>query len=40
MKAAHNGMSTSTTNHTSVVGPDENRFGILGTNIIIRLVVY
>ena len=33
-------MSTSTTNHTAVQGPDENRFGILGTNIIIRLLVY
>jgi hypothetical protein len=40
MKAAHNGMSTSTTNHTSVQGPDTNRFGILGSSIIVRLVVY
>jgi hypothetical protein len=33
-------MATSTTNHTSIVGPDANRFGILGTSIIVRLVVY
>ena len=34
------GMTTSTTNHTSVTGPDQNRFGILGTNIVVRLVAY
>ena len=33
-------MATSTTNHTSIQGPDSNRFGILGTSIIVRLVVY
>jgi hypothetical protein len=33
-------MSTSTTNHTSIVGPESNRFGLLGTSIIVRLVVY
>jgi hypothetical protein len=33
-------MSTSTTNHTSITGPESNRFGILGTSIIVRLVVY
>lgn len=33
-------MTTSTTNHTSIQGPDSNRFGILGTSIIVRLVVY
>jgi hypothetical protein len=34
------GMTTSTTNHTSVTGPDQNRFGILGTNIVVRLLAY
>jgi len=33
-------MTTSTTNHTSVTGPDQNRFGILGTNIVVRLLAY
>lgn len=33
-------MATSTTNHTSIHGPEANRFGILGTNIIVRLLVY
>jgi hypothetical protein len=33
-------MTTSTTNHTSIHGPDSNRLGILGTSIIVRLVVY
>jgi hypothetical protein len=33
-------MSTSTTNHTSVHGPETNRLGILGSSIIVRLVVY
>jgi len=33
-------MSTSTTNHTAIHGPDSNRFGILGTSIIVRLVAY
>jgi uncharacterized protein DUF4956 len=33
-------MSDSATNHTSIHGPDQNKFGLLGTNIIFRLVVY
>jgi len=33
-------MSDSTTNHTSIHGPDQNKFGLLGTSIIFRLVVY
>jgi hypothetical protein len=33
-------MATGTTNHTAIHGPDENAFGILGSNIIVRLVVY
>lgn len=33
-------MSTSTTNATSITGPQPSRFGVLETNIIIRLVVY
>ena len=33
-------MTTSTTNHTSITGPDQNRFGILGTSIVVRLLVY
>ena len=33
-------MTASTTNHTSIQGPDSNRFGILGTSIVVRLVVY
>jgi hypothetical protein len=33
-------MATSTTNHTSVHGPEQNRLGLIGTNIIVRLVVY
>jgi hypothetical protein len=33
-------MTASTTNHTSVHGPENNRLGILGTSIIIRLLVY
>jgi hypothetical protein len=40
MKAVHNGMSASTTNHTAIHGPDENRLGVLGTNIVVRLLVY
>jgi hypothetical protein len=33
-------MATGTTNHTAIHGPDDNAFGILGSNIIIRLIVY
>ena len=33
-------MTTSTTNHTSITGPDHSAFGILGTSIILRLLVY
>ena len=33
-------MATSTTNHTAIHGPDDNRFGLLESNIILRLVVY
>lgn len=33
-------MATSTTNYTSITGPERNRFGVLETNIIVRLVVY
>jgi hypothetical protein len=33
-------MTASTTNHTSVHGPETNRLGILGSSIIVRLVVY
>lgn len=33
-------MATSTTNHTAIHGPDENTFGVLGSNIIVRLIVY
>jgi hypothetical protein len=33
-------MTTSTTNHTSIQGPEANRLGVLGTSIIIRLVAY
>lgn len=33
-------MASSTTNHTAIHGPDDNRFGALGNNIILRLVVY
>jgi hypothetical protein len=33
-------MATSTTNHTSVHGPDSNKLGLLGTNIVVRLAVY
>ncbi|NUQ13041.1 MAG: DUF4956 domain-containing protein [Gemmatimonadaceae bacterium] len=33
-------MATSTTNYTSITGPVRNRFGVLETNIVIRLVVY
>jgi hypothetical protein len=33
-------MATGTTNHTAIHGPDDNAFGILGSNIIVRLVVY
>src|SRR5688500_15684077 len=33
-------MATGSTNHTAIHGPDDNAFGILGSNIIIRLVVY
>jgi hypothetical protein len=33
-------MATGTTNHTAIHGPEDNAFGILGSNIIVRLVVY
>ena len=33
-------MASSSTNHTAIHGPDDNRLGILGNNIIIRLLVY
>jgi hypothetical protein len=33
-------MAASTTNHTAIHGPDDNALGILGTNIILRLIVY
>jgi hypothetical protein len=33
-------MATATTNHTSIQGPELNRLGILGSNIIVRLLVY
>ena len=33
-------MAKSTTNHTAIHGPDDNTPGILGSNIILRLVVY
>ena len=33
-------MTDSTTNYTSITGPERNRFGVLETNIIVRLVVY
>jgi len=33
-------MATSTTNNTAIHGPDDNGLGILGSNIIIRLIVY
>src|SRR5262245_50405250 len=32
--------TTSTTNHTAIHGPEDDKFGILGSNIIIRLLVY
>lgn len=33
-------MATSTTNHTAIHGPDDNTLGVLGSNIILRLVAY
>src|SRR5688572_3556191 len=33
-------MATSTTNHTSIHGPESNKLGILGNNIVVRLAVY
>ncbi len=33
-------MTTSTTNNTSIHGPGQDRYGLLGSNIIVRLVVY
>ena len=33
-------MATSTTNHTAIHGPDDNRFGVLESNIILRLLAY
>lgn len=33
-------MAIANTNNTAIHGPDDNRFGILGTNIIVRLLVY
>jgi hypothetical protein len=33
-------MASPTTNHTSITGPETSRFGILETNIIIRLITY
>lgn len=33
-------MATGTTNHTAIHGPDDNALGVLGSNIIIRLLVY
>ena len=33
-------MATSTTNHTAIHGPDDSKLGILGSNIVVRLVVY
>ncbi len=33
-------MTTSTTNHTSVHGPETDHLGVLGTSIIIRLLAY
>jgi hypothetical protein len=33
-------MATHSTNHTAIHGPEDHRFGILETNIIVRLVVY
>ena len=33
-------MATSTTNHTAIHGPDDNKFGVLESSIIIRLIAY
>ena len=33
-------MAKSTTNHTAIHGPDDNKLGVLGSNIVIRLIVY
>jgi hypothetical protein len=33
-------MANSTTNHTAVHGPDDNKLGVLGSNIVVRLLVY
>ena len=33
-------MATNTSNHTAIHGPDDNSLGVLGSNIIIRLLVY
>lgn len=33
-------MATSTTNFTSITGPERSRFGVLESNIVVRLVVY
>jgi hypothetical protein len=33
-------MATNTSNHTAIHGPDDNALGVLGSNIIVRLLVY